>query len=146
MPNNVNTYLRSPAKAKLQCGSTNARKLCCERDEGDKDTEIGERVGVGVATVERVRQKCVQRGLDQALAQGRRPGRKRKLNGKAEAFLVATACSDAPGGRSDWTMQVLAERLVELKVVESISDETVRRTLKKTRSSPGAGSIGASPL
>jgi transposase len=106
-------------------------------DEGYKDTEIGERVGVGVATVERVRQKFVQSGLDEALAEAQRPGRKRKLDGKAEAFLVATACSDAPGGRSDWTMQVLAERLVELKVVESISDETVRRTLKKTRSNRG---------
>ncbi len=121
----------------MQCGSTNARKLCCERDEGDKDTEIGERVGVGVATVERVRQKCVQRGLDQALAQGRRPGRKRKLNGKAEAFLVATACSDARGGRSGWTMQLLAEQLVKLEIVDEISDETVRRTLKKTNSSRG---------
>ncbi len=137
MNNNANNCWTSLAKAKLQCGSTNARKLCCERDEGDKDTEIGERVGVGVATVERVRQKFVQSGLDEALAEAQRPGRKRKLDGKAEAFLVATACSDAPGGRSDWTMQVLAERLVELKVVESISDETVRRTLKKTRSNRG---------
>jgi len=106
-------------------------------DEGYKDTEIGERVGVGVATVERVRQKFVQHGLDEALAEARRPGRKRKLDGKAEAFLVATACSDAPGGRSDWTMQLLAERLVKLEIVDEISDEMVRRILKKTNSSRG---------
>jgi transposase len=106
-------------------------------DEGYKDTEIAERVGVGVATVERVRQKFVQRGLDETLAEAHRPGGKRRLDGTAEAFLVATACSDAPQGGSDWTMQLLAERLVKLGVVDAISDETVRRTLKKTSSSRG---------
>jgi transposase len=101
-------------------------------DEGYKDTEIAERVGVAVATIERVRRKFVEHGLDQALAEAPRPGRQRKLDGKAEAFLVATACSDAPGGRAAWTMQLLAERLVSLEIVDTISDETVRRTLKKT--------------
>jgi hypothetical protein len=62
---------------------------------------------------------------------------KRKLDGKAEAFLVATACSDPPQGKAEWTMQMLADRLVEVKLVGQISDETVRRTLKKTTSSPG---------
>lgn len=70
--------------------------------------------------------------LDTALKEQERSGRPRKLNGKAEAMLVATACSDAPGGRSEWTMQLLAQRLVELKIVEALSDETVRRVLKKT--------------
>jgi transposase len=106
-------------------------------DEGYKDTEIAERVGVGVATVERVRQKFVQRGLDEALAEAPRPGGQRRLDGIAEAFLVATACSDAPQGGSDWTMQLLAEGLVKVGVVDAISDETVRRTLKKTSSSRG---------
>ena len=63
--------------------------------------------------------------------------RSRKLDATAEAFLMATACSDAPGGRSEWRMQLLADRLVELGVVESISDETVRQTLKKMTSNPG---------
>jgi hypothetical protein len=61
-------------------------------------------------------------------------------------MLVALACSQAPEGRSRWTLQLLADRLVELAVIDSISDEMVRRTLKKTRSSPGARSTGASPL
>jgi len=59
------------------------------------------------------------------------------LDGKAEAFLVATACTDAPSGRANWTMQLLADELVRLELVDNISDETVRRTLKKTKLSPG---------
>lgn len=70
--------------------------------------------------------------MSQALLEQPRPGRKRKLDGKAEAYLVATACSDAPEGQEKWTMQVLADRLVQLQLVQSISDETVRQTLKKT--------------
>jgi hypothetical protein len=66
------------------------------------------------------------------------------LNGKQEAFLVAIACSDPPQGRQKWTMQLLADRLVELKVVDSIADETVRRALKKTTSSRGRSSSGVS--
>jgi len=66
-----------------------------------------------------------------------RPGGKRKLDGKAEAFLVATTCSAPPRGRGEWTMQLLADRLVEVNLVEQISDETVRRALKKMSSSLG---------
>jgi transposase len=75
--------------------------------------------------------------LDFALTEQMRPGARRKLDGKQEAFLVATACSSAPEGRSRWTLQLLADKLVELKVVDSISRDTVRRTLKKTISSRG---------
>jgi transposase len=106
-------------------------------EEEVENKEIAKRVGVGTATVERVRRKFVEQGLAVAISEKLRPGRQRKLDGKAEAFLVATACSDAPEGRSEWTMQLLAERLVELELVDSISDETVRRTLKKTNSSRG---------
>ncbi len=106
-------------------------------DAGYKDQAIAERVGVHVTTVERTRQKFAQVGLPDALDEQQRQGRPRKLDGKAEADLVATACSAAPEGRESWTMQLLADRLVQLKVVESISDETVRQTLKKTRSSRG---------
>ncbi len=106
-------------------------------DAGYKDQEIAERVGVGVATVERTRQKFVEHGLDKAISEQPRPGRQRKLDGSTEAFLIATACSDAPDGRADWTMQLLADHLVALGKVDAISDETVRRTLKKTSSSHG---------
>lgn len=106
-------------------------------EQGYKDGSIAERVGVSVATVERTRQKFVQQGLDEAIREKPRPGKPCKLDGKTEAFLIATACSDAPEGRANWTMQLLAERLVTLNKVESISDETVRRVLKKTSSSRG---------
>ena len=66
-----------------------------------------------------------------------KPSRERVLDSRAEAKLIALACSAAPAGRQEWTMQLLADKLVELKIVEAVSDETVRRTLKKTRSSRG---------
>jgi transposase len=75
--------------------------------------------------------------LDYALTELPRPGAKPRLDGKQEAYLVALACSDAPDGRNNWTMQLLANKLVQLNVVEEISDETVRRVLKKMNSSLG---------
>lgn len=106
-------------------------------EQGYKDQIIAERVGVSVATVERTRQKFVQQGLDQAITEKPRPGKPCKLDGNQSAFLIATACSQAPDGRANWTMQLLADRLVALNKVESISDETVRRMLKKTSLSRG---------
>jgi len=114
-------------------------------DEGDKDTEIAEKARVTVQTVERIRKRFVEEGLDAALSEHPRPGKVRLLDGKQEAYLVALACSTPPQGRTSWTMQLLADRLVELKIIESISDETVRRTLKKGRSNRGSARNGASP-
>ena len=95
------------------------------------------KVGESESTVHRTRQRCVESGLESALTERPRPGRKVKIDGKASAFLVATACSDPPSGRQSWTMQLLADRLVELDLVESISDEAVRLRLKKTASNHG---------
>ena len=106
-------------------------------DEGHRDETIAEMLYVGESTVHRTRQKFVTGGLEFALSELPRPGGKRKLDGKAEAFLVATACSAPPAGRGEWTMQLLADRLVEVNLVEQISDETVRRVLKKMSSSLG---------
>ena len=105
---------------------------------GGCDDEIVEALGVGRATVERIRERFVEEGLEAALAR-KQPQReyRRKLDGQAEARLIATACGSAPEGRSRWTLRLLASRLVELAVVESISHECVRRTLKKTSSSRG---------
>jgi transposase len=94
---------------------------------------IAEAVAVRVATVERVRQRFVEQGPEAALVrkeQGR-PSRERAHDGRAEARLIALACSPPPGGRKAWTMRLLADQLVELEVVDSISDEAVRRALKK---------------
>lgn len=103
------------------------------------DQRIADAVEVSVATVERVRQRFVEDGLDAALSRKprERPARQPKLDGRGEARLIALACSAPPEGRKEWTMKLLADRLVELEVVDSISDETVGRVLKKTRSSRG---------
>ena len=102
---------------------------------GWTDDRIAEAVEVSAATVERVRQRFVEQGLEAALGRKPqdRPSRPRKLDGRAEARLIALACSKPPEGRTEWTMQLLADKLVELEIVASVSDETVRRTLKKTR-------------
>lgn len=106
-------------------------------DEGVRDLAIAAALHVGVRLVERTRRKYAEGGLQHALYERRRPGARRKLDGKEEAFLVATACSAPPAGRATWTMQLLADHLVTVGVVDAISDETVRRTLKKTRSGRG---------
>jgi transposase len=108
------------------------------------DKRIGKTLGCSFMTVRRVRQQLVTEGLDATLHRKRPTGRQyRKLDGKQEAQLIAVACSAAPAGRARWTMTLLADRLVELKVVESIDPATVWRTLKKTRSSHGSSSSGS---
>ena len=105
---------------------------------GLTDQEVASALDVGIATVHRVRQAYVEESLQGALlckpALCQRP---RKLDGDGEARLVAVACSPAPEGRARWTLRLLADKLVELEVVDTINKETVRRTLKKTRSSRG---------
>lgn len=111
--------------------------------EGANDHEIASALHVNRTTVQRTRERFCAGGLDAALYELPRPGSEPKLDGKAEAFLVALACSEAPAGREHWSMQMLADRIVELGLVEAISDETVRRVLKKTRPSPGSKRSGA---
>jgi transposase len=132
----------------LSRGKAAARKLTHARillkadvaggGPGWNDERIAEGLEVGCATVERVRKEFVEEGLDAALER-RRPRRLylRKLDGEGEAHLVALACQKPPEGRSRWTLQLLADRMVQLEYVDEISYQTVRRTLKKTRSSLG---------
>jgi transposase len=103
------------------------------------DDRIAEALDVSTDTIGRVRQRFVEQGLEAALVRKKqdRPSRERKLDGRAEARLIALACSAPPDGRKEWTMKLLADRLVELEVVDTVCDETVRRVLKKTRSSRG---------
>ncbi len=115
-----------------------ARILLLLADEGRTDQEVvAEALLTSVSTVERTRKRFVEGGLGRALEEAPRPGGERKLDGRQEAHLVALACSDPPEGRQRWTMQLLADRLVEAGGVEGISDETVRRTLKRGTSSRG---------
>ena len=100
------------------------------------DGRIAEAVEVSIDTVERVRQRFVEQSLEAALGRKKqdRPSRERKLDGRGEARLVALACSAPPAGRQAWTLHLLADKHVELRVVDTISYETVRQVLKKTRS------------
>jgi transposase len=107
-------------------------------DEKQQDQQIAAFLHINPNTVSATRKRYCEVGLPAALKEQSRPGNPRKLDGKQEAFLVALACSEAPAGRDHWTMQLLADKLVELKVVdETVSDETVRRVLKKTTSNRG---------
>ena len=109
------------------------------------DPQIADAFEISSLTVARLRKRCVWEGLEAALSQRPQANRKpRKLDGAGEARLVALACGEAPAGRSSWTMQLLADKLVELKIVDEICDETVRLTLKKTNFSRGVGSNGSS--
>jgi transposase len=133
----------------ISVGKAAARKLTHARillkaDAADggpawTDERIAEALDAGTSTIERVRRRFVEQGLEAALGRKKqdRPSRLPKLDGAAEARLIAAACSQPPAGRSCWTMQLLADRMVVLGVAESLSDETVRRVLKKTNSSLG---------
>lgn len=104
-------------------------------DGGKSDLEIGELLSVSPLSVAHTRQRWVE---EHRLLDKPRAGRPPLLDGKQEAFLVALTCSESPEGRETWSMQLLADRLVELQIVEqAISDETVRRILKKTNSNLG---------
>jgi transposase len=103
----------------------------------DRRERIADAFGVSTATVARERRRFCEEGLEVALMprKPRRP-RRRVLDGRAEVHLVALACSDPPQGRERWSMRLLADRMVELGHVQSVSYETLRRTLKKTSSGP----------
>ena len=110
-----------------------------EEGEAQSDAQIAEAVSVSPKTVFNIRRRWVEEGLEATLRRKKQAcaSRSRKLDGKAEAKLVATCCGPVPQGRARWTLRMLADKLVELEVVDSISPETVRTTLKKIRSSLG---------
>lgn len=120
----------------IKSGKKSARKLNRARilllaDEGKTDAEISEALHTGTATVARIRKRFVEGNLERALNEDSRPGGQRKLDEKAKSILETLAHSKPPEGRKRWTVRLLTDRLVELKVVESISTETVRKEVKK---------------
>lgn len=123
----------------LTCkGEIKARKfkramILLKADEGLTDEQIMAALNVSRPSVERIRKRFVSDGIQRALNDDPRPGQKRKLDGRAEATLIAIACTDAPEGHEHWSLRLLAGKLVELQLVDTISYETVRRRLKKTR-------------
>lgn len=123
-------------------GTISARKMkraqiLLKAAEGDRDEAIMQALSTSRSTVERTRRRFVEGGLEKALNEDARPGQQRKLDGRGEAHLIALTCSERPDGQARWSLRLLAEKLVELRVVEHISHETVRQTLKKTNSNPG---------
>ena len=125
-------------------GRESARKITRARillkaDEGEPDEEIAQALGVGLATVGRVRKRFAEGGPDIAAQRRPQPPRpqKRKLDGEAEAKRVMLACSKSPDGHDHWTLDLLADRMVKLNYVPAVSRDTVARALKKTRSSRG---------
>lgn len=113
--------------------------ILLKADDGLTDVEIAEDLGVALRTVERVRKRAVLNGIEAAVERKKqsRPSRKPVLDGRAEARLVQLACSEPPEGQARWTLSMLADKLVELAVIETVSTTTVHRRLKKTASSPG---------
>jgi len=109
------------------------------------DREIASNVGVTPQNVEKIRKRCVLEGLEAALGRRKRSReRATVLDGEGEAHLVAIACSDPPAGRARWTLHLLADELKRRRIVQTISHETVRKVLKKTRSNRGGSRCGAS--
>lgn len=131
------------SKGKAAARALNHARILLKTDEAADgpawtDAAVCEALDVGLCTVMRVRQRFVEEGLDAALRPKPAPERqRRKLDGHQEAQLVALACSEAPEGRSRWALRLLADRFVQLGHVDAISYETVRQTLKKTKSNPG---------
>lgn len=119
-------------------------KADCNQPDGSwRDEAIVDALDVGIATVERVRRRFVDLGLAAALK--RQPGGGRKpdcLNGEQEAHLIALVCGQPPEGQARWILRLLADRMVQLGQVESVSHETVRQTLKKTNYNLGSKTVG----
>ena len=121
----------------LRKGKSAARKqtrarILLKAAAGSRDAEIMEALAVSAARVGKIRQRCVEEGVEAALVDRPRPGKAPKLTDKQCAHLIATACTPAPAGHDHWTLRLLAERVVQLGYAESFSYETVRRRLKKT--------------
>jgi len=131
------------SKGKSAARTLTHARILLKADEGVigprlSDEAVAEALDVNRSTVERVRMRCVEEGFEAALRP--RPSRQlhpRKLDGRQEAQMITLACSPAPAGRARWSLRLLADKLVELEIVDDISHETVRQTLKKTTSSRG---------
>jgi transposase len=134
-------YERNELGALLNGGQQAVRKLkraqiLLAADAGVSDEDIALSVGVGGSTVYRTKRRFVEGNLQRALSEEPRPGAERKLTGKEEALLVATACSSPPAGRSRWTLELLADQMVKLTAHKSLSRETVRRRLAESDLKP----------
>lgn len=127
------SLLEMTRKGKIRARQMKRAMILLKAHEGLSDPQIMAALNVSRPCVERIRKRFVLGGMEKALNEDPRPGQRRKLDGRAEATLIATACSQVPEGHEHWTLRLLAGKMVELAVVDAISYETVRRTLKKTK-------------
>lgn len=147
---NLSAEERAELQVMLRGGRHSARRLTRARillkaDAGLTDVEVATGTGAGIATVHRIRQRCVDEGLAAALGERPRKGGTPKFTPKQHAHVIALACSTPPAGHARWTLRLLADRVVTLGLAEQCSRETIRRALKKTPSSRGKRARGASP-
>jgi transposase len=145
----LNQQQRQHLEQEVKTGQGPARQLMHARillkaDEGEHgpgwaDEQISEALEASLSTIERVRRRCVEHGLEEAITRRSQPERphKRKIDGEQEAHLIALCCSEVPTGHEHWTMRLLADKMVELGYVEQVSHKTVWETLKKMNSSRG---------
>ena len=124
-------------KGKVSARKMKRAQILLKAAEGWRDEDIMQALSTSRSTVERTRRRFVEGGLAKALNEDARPGQARKLDGRGEAQLIALTCSERPDNQARWSVRLLADKLVELGVVEHISHETVRQTLKKMTSNPG---------
>jgi putative transposase len=134
----LNEQEREELRQYLRKGKSSARSLTRARilllaDDGRDDEEIAETLKVSKSTVSRIRTRYCEGGLDSALHEKARSGAPSKIDGRIEAELTLLACSDPPDGRSKWTVRLLADKLVEIEVVDSISHMSVQRLFKKMK-------------
>ena len=141
---------RSELERLIRSGRGSARvinraRVLLKTDEGWSASQVASALDTSPRTVFRTKRRYAEEGLDGVLHDHPQANRYRKLDDRGEAHLIALACSDAPEGHDHWTLRLLADKVVELGVVETLSYETVRLRLKKTSSSPGKSDSGASP-
>ena len=134
----------------VRAGKSSARitaraRILLKTDQGWTAPRVAQALDVSEGTVLRIKRRFTEDGLDGVLKDRVQAHRYRKLDDRGEAHLIALACSDAPEGHERWNLRLLADRMVELGVVESLSHETVRLRLKKTSSNRGRSGSGASP-
>jgi len=115
----------------------NRARILLLAERGDTDTDIAKALLTSPSTIQRTRVRFTTQGLDSALYPKPKSGRPPIFTGEVEAYLTTLACSQPPAGRAQWTLQLLADQLIALQVVDTISDSQVRKMLKKTLSSPG---------
>jgi len=141
---------RTELLAKVQKGKASAKTIqkaqvllaSDEAQQRQSETIIAATYHLSVRSVERIRKDFCQRGMQVFIPNPRQPRADKKLTGEVEAHLIAIACSEPPAGESRWKLQAIADRLVELQVVETLSHTSVATVLKKTNSSPGGSRAG----